>query len=104
MPLTGNERTEPTIDLNHISAEPLDVSKLAASRDPGAHYRWWYKDIQLDPARIAKIYGITSGMQFTILKKVLCPGDRGSKDYRQDMLDIISAAQRELAMMDEDDE
>jgi len=71
-------------------------------QDPGLHYRYTYKGIKLDPARIALIYGGMSGMPFTILKKVLRMGT-GAKDKRQDLLDIISAAQRELELMDEDE-
>jgi hypothetical protein len=39
---------------------------------------------------------MTDQMHFTILKKVLKAGQRGHKDERQDMLDIINAAQRRL--------
>jgi len=71
--------------------------------DPGAHYRYEYKGIKLDPARIAKVYNMTDHLDFTILKKELRMG-RGQKDNRQDLTDIISAAQRRLEMMDEDGE
>lgn len=72
--------------------------------DPGAHYRYTYKGIKLDPFRIAQIYGVTDFAQLTILKKVLCAGNRGAKDKRQDLLDIISAAQRAIEIMDEDND
>jgi hypothetical protein len=39
-----------------------------------------------------------SGMRFTILKKVLRCGS-GGKSYEQDLLDIISAAKRELELI-----
>lgn len=71
--------------------------------DPGAHYRYEFKGVKIDPARIAKVYKIEDGMVFTILKKTLRMG-RAHKDKRQDLLDIINAAQRELEMMAEDDE
>ncbi|MGZ4975753.1 MAG: hypothetical protein ACXV8O_01275 [Methylobacter sp.] len=48
------------------------------SVDPGAHYRYTYKGIKLDPFRIGQIYGITSLAMFTILKKCLCAGNRGA--------------------------
>jgi hypothetical protein len=70
--------------------------------DPGAHYRYTYKGIKLDPFRIAKIYSMTDFELMTILKKVLKAGDRGHKDKRQDLLDIINAAQRAIEIMDED--
>jgi hypothetical protein len=92
------EAKQEEITITDVSQERLS----ADSDDPGAHYRYEYKGIKLDPARIARIYGVTDGMIFTILKKCLRMG-RAHKDKRQDLLDIISAAKRELEMMDEDE-
>jgi len=72
------------------------------STDAGQHYRYSYRRINLDPFRIAKIYDMKSFAMMTILKKCLCAGERGHKDYKQDLFDIISAAEREIEMMDED--
>jgi hypothetical protein len=72
------------------------------SEDAGKHYRFSYKGINLDPFRIAAIYNMKSFAMMTILKKVLCAGNRGHKDYKQDLKDIICAAQRELEMLNED--
>jgi len=73
-------------------------------KDPGAHYRHSHKGIQLDPFRIARVYEMDCPALFTILKKCLMAGRRGYKDKRQDLNDIISAAQRELEIMTEDGE
>ena len=70
--------------------------------DAGAHYRKVYKGIKLDPFRIADIYEC-NGIQLTILKKTLVPGKRGSKDTRQDYIDIINAATRAIDMLEEDE-
>jgi hypothetical protein len=83
--------------------------------DQGAHYRYSYTvklteadkergfvTINLDPFRIADIYGMTSFPLMTILKKCLCAGNRGHKDMAQDLKDIINAAQRKLQMLEED--
>lgn len=70
--------------------------------DTGTHYRFMYQGIKLDPFRIAKIYGITDFALQTILKKCLCAGDRGHKDKRRDLEDIITAAKRAIEMIDED--
>lgn len=72
------------------------------AKDPGAHYRYSYKGIKLDPFRIAKIYGMTDFELMTILKKVLKAGERGHKDKRQDLLDIVNAANRAIEILDED--
>lgn len=73
-----------------------------SEKDPGKHYRFTYKGIKLDPYRIAKIFGMTSPILFTVLKKILVCGNRGYKDYRQDVQDCINALTRELEMLDED--
>ena len=83
--------------------------------DQGAHYRFGYKVkltekdiengyvvIKLDPFRIAKIYNMTSFALMTVLKKILCAGSRGYKDYRQDLNDCICALDREIEMLEED--
>ena len=83
--------------------------------DPGQHYRFTYKvpvtiddaerglvEVKLDPFRIAAIYGMTSFALMTVLKKILCAGSRGHKDYKQDVQDSINALQREIEMIEED--
>lgn len=70
--------------------------------DTGTHYRFEHKGIKLDPFRIAQIYGMTDFCMMTILKKTLCAGNRGHKDFEQDLKDIICAAQRKLEMLSED--
>jgi hypothetical protein len=83
--------------------------------DPGAHYRYSHVEniteddikngfvvVQMDPARIEKIYGGMTGMQFTILKKVVRMG-KAHKDKRQDLLDIIAAAEREMQLLSDTD-
>lgn len=84
--------------------------------DAGKHYRFQYQvkvnvpmlindvlTINLDPFRIAKIYKMKSFAMMTILKKCLCAGERGHKDYKQDLLDIVSAANREIEIIEEDE-
>lgn len=84
--------------------------------DTGGHYRFQYCvpvtqadancgtiKINLDPFRIADIYGVESFAAQTILKKVLCAGNRGHNSEREDVEDIMCAARRWLQMLDEDD-
>ena len=70
--------------------------------DHGGHYRYSYQGIQLDPYRIAEIYQLHDFALQTILKKTLVAGKRGHKDFKQDLLDIICAAERRLQMLEED--
>lgn len=76
------------------------VPKFVA--DPGAHYRYSYKGVNLDPFRIAQIYSITNFAQLTVLKKILCTGNRGYKELDQDIDDCICALQRWKEMRAED--
>jgi hypothetical protein len=76
---------------------------LKKKGDAGAHYRYQYKGINIDPFRIAQAYNMTDFAMMTILKKCLCAGNRGHKDFKQDLRDIICAAQRKLQMLEEDE-
>lgn len=71
-------------------------------KDHGQHYRFSYNGINLDPFRICQIYNVNDFALQTIVKKSLCAGGRGHKDFRQDLQDIICAAERRLKMIDED--
>lgn len=73
------------------------------NNDPGAHYRIALNGIEIDPYRIALAYGVTDHMEFSILKKIL-RGGRSIKDKRQELLDIINAAQRRLEILNENTE
>lgn len=70
--------------------------------DTGKHYRFEYQGIKLDPFRIAQIYDMKSFALMTVLKKILCAGNRGHKNYKADILDCINALQRELEIIEED--
>jgi hypothetical protein len=106
---------ETSVDEIRFKAEIAKAQALSNS-DAGSHYRFKYtrkltpKELQearitinLDPFRIAKIYHMDDFSLMTILKKCLCTGNRGYKDFRQDLLDIINAAQRRIEMLDEDE-
>jgi len=80
----------------------IDSMRESAKKDAGAHYRYSFCGINLDPFRIASIYEMQSFAMMTILKKCLCAGSRGHKDYQQDLVDIINAAERELEIINED--
>jgi len=82
---------------------PEDDDAINRPTDTGKHYRFEYKGIKLDPFRIAKIYGMESFALMTVLKKILCAGNRGHKDYKADILDCITALQRELEIVEEDE-
>lgn len=70
--------------------------------DTGKHYRFIYKGVNLDPARICDIYRISNILQGAIVKKTLCAGKRGKKDLISDIDDVICAATRWKEMVMED--
>ena len=97
-------------------ANPKRDTPEVLENDTGTHYRFQYCvpvtqadadrgtiKINLDPFRIADIYGVESFAAQTILKKVLCAGNRGHNSEREDVEDIMCAARRWLQMLDEDD-
>lgn len=79
-----------------------DDEKLK-DEDTGKHYRYEYKGVKLDPARICKVYDIRNSCQYAIIKKTLKAGGRGHKDVKNDIRDIITAATRWLEMIEEDE-
>ena len=87
----------------YSTREIFAKEKLPSKSDPGAHYRFTYKGLKLDPARIGAIYGITHPMQFQALKKLLCTGKRGHKSLLQDIADIECCLQRWKEMLQEDE-
>jgi hypothetical protein len=102
-------------DLVQPGSEQSVFTVYTPAPDPGAHYRYAYRvnlsetdkangyvDVKLDPARICDVYGITNMMQSQAVKKVLCAGNRGHKDFSQDIKDIKCALDRWEEMLKED--
>jgi len=69
-----------------------------------SHY---YKDVSnlkhIDVYRIIQLYEIHDPCLQHALKKILCAGNRGYKDQREDIQNIIDTMQRKLEMMVEDE-
>jgi hypothetical protein len=72
-----------------------------SARDSGAHYRYNYRGVKLDPYRIISVYGITNPAHQHALKKLLRAG-RSVKSERQDIREVIDSLSRWLEMIDED--
>ena len=75
---------------------------MTENEDTGKHYRFEYRGIKLDPARIVTVYGCKNLMAGTIVKKALLAGHRGKKSEIDDVNDIITAAMRWKEMLLED--
>lgn len=67
----------------------------------------YFKDVQalkaVDVYRVLVLFDVRSHPVGHAVKKLLCAGKRGAKDYRQDLLEAKASIDRELAMMDEED-
>lgn len=65
----------------------------------------YFKDCpydKVDVYRILDIFNVTDPCLQHLVKKGLCAGKRGHKDFRKDLQDIIDTAQRRIDMLDED--
>ena len=67
----------------------------------------YFKDVQalktIDVYRVLVLFDVKSHPIAHAIKKLLCAGKRGAKDYRQDLIEAKASIDRELAMMDEEE-
>lgn len=54
---------------------------------------------ELDLYVLADLYDVKSHAVFHAIKKLICAGKRGAKDYEQDLMEAIESIERELQMM-----
>lgn len=55
---------------------------------------------EIDIYQIGNLYEVKSHAVFHALKKILCAGKRGAKDYEQDLMEAIEAIERELQIVE----
>ena len=67
----------------------------------------YFKDVSklksVDIYRVLNLFDVRSHAVGHAIKKLLCAGKRGAKDYRQDLIEAKASIDRELAMMDEEE-
>jgi hypothetical protein len=67
----------------------------------------YFKDVSklksVDIYRVLNLFDVRSHPVGHAVKKLLCAGKRGAKDYRQDLIEAKASIDRELAMMDEEE-
>ena len=67
----------------------------------------YFKDVSklksVDIYRVLNLFDVRSHPSGHAIKKLLCAGKRGAKDYRQDLLEAKASIDRELEMMDEEE-
>lgn len=54
---------------------------------------------EIDIYQIGNLYEVKSHAVFHALKKLLCAGKRGAKDYEQDLMEAIESIERELQIV-----
>ena len=66
----------------------------------------YFKDVSklksVDVYRVLVLFDVRSHAVGHAIKKLLCAGKRGAKDYRQDLIEAKASIDRELAMMEEE--
>lgn len=68
-----------------------------------SHYKKDVKHLDtLDVYRVLDLYGVTQPALQHAVKKLLCAGQRGAKDYERDLREAIDSIERALQMAVED--
>ena len=67
----------------------------------------YFRDVsklnQVDVYRLIDLFGVTHPVAQHILKKSLAAGQRGHKDLKRDIQDIVDSGERWLEMLGEDE-
>lgn len=58
----------------------------------------------VDVYRVLELFEVTDPALQHIVKKALCAGQRGAKDFRKDLEEIVDTGNRRIEMLDEDGE
>jgi len=58
----------------------------------------------IDVYRVLELFEVTDPALQHIIKKALCAGQRGAKDFRKDLEEIVDTGNRRIEMLDEDTE
>ncbi len=71
-------------------------------------YKHYQKNVEhlkwIDVYRVLVLFGVTNPCIQHAIKKLLCAGQRGIKDQKQDVQEAIASLVRYLEMQTEDDE
>ncbi len=71
-------------------------------------YKHYQKNVEhlkwIDIYRVLLLFGVTNPCLQHAIKKLLCAGQRGIKDQKQDVQEAIASLVRYLEMQTEDDE
>lgn len=80
----------------------LKVPEVKTVAKGHSHY---YKDVShlktIDVYQVLYLFGVTDPCLQHLIKKALCAGNRGHKDYNKDLKDIYDTAKRMLEILEE---
>lgn len=74
------------------------MNEYSHYQKPVEHLKW------IDVYRVLVLFGVTNPCLQHAIKKLLCAGQRGVKDQKQDVQEAIASLLRYLEMQTEDDE
>lgn len=87
--------------IDYANEYPDDFKLYVATK-----HNHYFKDCpyeKVDVYRLLSVFEVTDPCLQHLVKKGLCAGKRGHKDFRKDLQDIIDTAQRRIDMLDEDE-
>lgn len=88
---------------NTLETRCVDSQEREINKDTGAHYRYSFKGVKLDPYRIFSVYGVTDAPIQHAIKKLLRAG-RGDKSLDTDVQESIDSLLRWQEMREEEAE
>lgn len=92
------------------SVDEIFIDIPTSQKEPAAKFNHYFKDVsdidEVDVYRVCDLFEIndSSGAMHHAIKKLLCAGKRGAKDYRKDLEEARDSINRKLQMMSEDRE
>lgn len=99
--------TQADVQPTTLSRETL-VRELQEQKMKQRKHSHYFRDVSrlkvVDVYRVLLLFGVTDPALQHIIKKALCAGQRGVKDFEKDVQEIRDTAQRRLDMMAEDRE
>ncbi|MGB2063670.1 MAG: hypothetical protein ACPHUL_00855 [Marinomonas gallaica] len=112
--ILGEKLDSDFVDLEKWAKDSEEIGRQreaeAAQKSNGSKHSHYFKDVsdldEIDVYRVCDLFDVndTSGAIQHALKKLLCSGQRGVKDYRKDLEEARDSIQRKLDIMAEDGE
>lgn len=92
------QRSQQPEELPFIDDEPKSLNDTYAEIEQVRQHNHYFKDVsdidQMDVYEVLKRFEVTDPCLQHIVKKALCAGQRGHKDFKKDLQDILDTAVR----------